>query len=94
MPGVSLESQNIQMLLTTNSDIHLKKVQAAPLAVTTSANEYRPDKIFGANEYMKLDMIAAGIDSPWMLVRGRAYPRPDHNSLNRELVEMDEDFHI
>ena len=94
MPGINLESKNIQMLLTTNSDLHLKKVKGSAPVIVTAATEYRPDKIVGANSYMKADMIAAGIDSPWMLVRGRAYPRPDHASLNREFVAMDEDFHI
>ena len=94
MPGVNLESKNIQMLLTTNSDLHIKKVKAGQPVVIRRDTEFRPDKIFGANEYMKLDMVAAGIDSPWMLVHGRAYPRPDHLSLNRELIDMDEDFHI
>lgn len=94
MPGVNLESKNIQMLLTTNSDLHVKKIQQGRPVVITRNTEYRPDKIFGATEYMKLDMVATGIDSPWMLVAGRAYPTPDHPSLNREFVDMDEDFHI
>lgn len=94
MPSLSLKSKNIEMLLTTNSDIHLKKVGKAQPAVTDAKNEYRPDRIFGADQYMKVCMIAAGIDSPWMLVRGRIIPRPDPLSLNRELVAMDEDFKI
>lgn len=94
MPGVNLESRNIQMLLTTNSDLHIKKVDAGQPVVVTRDAEFRPDKVFGANAYMKLDMIASGIDSPWMLVSGRAYPRPEHLSLNRELIDMDDMFHI
>lgn len=94
MPALNLNSRNIEMLLTTNSDLHLKKVHGAVPAMTDATNEYRPDKIFGADQYMKISMIAAGIDSPWMLVRGRVIPRPDPLSLNRELVAMDEDFKI
>lgn len=82
------------MLLTTNSDLHLRKVYKDGSARVTASNEYRPDRIFGPTEYMKIDMVAAGIDSPWQLVRGRTIPRPDHLSLNREFVDMDEDFSI
>lgn len=94
MPSLGLKSKNIQMLLSTNSDLHLRKVNQASAAVTTPSNEYRPDRIFGADQYMKVSMIAAGIDSPWMLVRGRVIPRPDPLTLNREFVAMDEDFKI
>lgn len=94
MPSLGLKSQNIQMLLTTNSDLHLRKVNQAQPAVTTPSNEYRPDRIFGPDQYMKVAMIAAGIDSPWMLVRGRVIPRPDPLTLNREFVAMEEDFKI
>lgn len=94
MPALNLNSRNIEMLLTTNSDLHLKKVHGAVPVMTDFQNEYRPDRIFGADQYMKISMIAAGIDSPWMLVRGRVIPRPDPLSLNREFVAMDEDFKI
>lgn len=94
MPSLGLNSKNIQMLLTTNSDLHLRKVYQGAPAVTSSSNEYRPDRIFGADQYMKAAMIAAGIDSPWMLVRGRVIPRPDSVTLNHEFVDMDEDFRI
>lgn len=94
MPGIGLQSRNIEMLLETNSDLHLKKVYKGASARTTVQNEYRPDQIFGADEYMKVSMIAAGIDSPWLLVCGRVIPCPDRLSLNREFVDMDEDFHI
>lgn len=94
MPSLGLNSKNIEMLLTTNSDLHLKKVNAAPPTVTDAFNEYRPDRIFGTDQYMKISMITAGIDSPWMLVRGRVIPRPDPLTLNREFVAMDEDFKI
>jgi hypothetical protein len=94
MPALNLNSRNIEMLLTTNSDLHLKKVHGTVPVMTDFQNEYRPDRIFGADQYMKISMIAAGIDSPWMLVRGRVIPRPDPLSLNREFVAMDEDFKI
>ena len=94
MPSLGLKSRNIEMLLATNSDLHLKKVHRAGAVATTASNEYRPDRIFGLDQYMKVSMIAAGIDSPWMLVRGRAIPLPDPLSLNREFVAMEEDFKI
>lgn len=94
MPSIGLNSKNIEMLLTTNSDLHLGKVYQGGHAVTNASNEYRPDRIFGADQYMKISMIAAGIDSPWMLVRDRVIPRPDPLTLNREFVAMDEDFEI
>lgn len=94
MPSLGLKSKNIQMLLTTNSDLHLRKVQQATPVVVAPADEYRPDRIFGADQYMKVSMVAAGIDSPWMLVRGRVIPRPDPLTLNREFVAMEEDFKI
>lgn len=94
MSSLGLKSRNIEMLLSTNSDIHLGKVYQGEPAVTDSSNEYRPDRIFGTDQYMKISMIAAGIDSPWMLVRGRVIPRPDPLTLNREFVAMEEDFKI
>lgn len=94
MPSVGLKSRNIEMLLATNSDLHLRKVYQAQPVLTTARNEYRPDKIFGTDQYMKVSMVTAGIDSPWMLARGRVIPRPDPLTLNREFVAMDEDFKI
>lgn len=94
MPSFGLKSKNVQMLLTTNSDLHLHKVRQRSAAVTTAFNEYRPDRIFSSDQYMKISMVTAGIDSPWMLVRGRAIPCPDPLTLNREFVAMDEDFKI
>lgn len=94
MPSLGLKSRNIEMLLASNSDLHLKKVRRAGAVMTTPSTEYRPDKIFGTDQYMKISMVAAGIDSPWMLVRGRAIPKPDPLTLNREFVSMEEDFKI
>lgn len=94
MSSIGYQSRNIEMLLTTNSDLHLKKVYKATPVLITAKTEYRPDRIFGADGYMKISLITAGIDSPWMLVRGNAVTRPDRNSLNHEFVDMDGDFHI
>lgn len=94
MPALGLKSRNIEMLLSTNSDLHLKKVRSSGTISVTQSSEYRPDRIFGADQYMKVAMIAAGIDSPWMLVNGRRIPLSDPLTLNREFVSMDPDFKI
>lgn len=94
MPGIGYLSRNLEMLLTTNSDLHLKKVYKASPVGVTEKTEYRPDRIFGPDAYMKISLAVAGIDSPWMLVRGSIFSRPDRASLNQEFVDMNEDFHI
>lgn len=94
MSAIGYQSKNIEMLLTTNSDLHFKKIRRDGPVQVSNKSAYRPDRIFGADAYMKIAMIAAGVDSPWMLAAGSVLSLVNRPSINKEFLDMDEGFHI
>lgn len=94
MSAIGYQSKNIEMLLTTNSDLHFKKIRRDGPVRVSPKSAFRPDRIFGADAYMKVSMIAAGVDSPWMLTPGTVLSLVNRPSINKEFLDMDEDFHI
>lgn len=80
----------IERFLSTNSELIPTNVTSVQTVRVDQRSKMRPDKIFGATASMKWAMVLNGIDSPYMMARGRMFAQPEPSSLNSELVELEE----
>lgn len=80
----------IERFLESNSDLVMDNIHTAKTVSIDDANRRRPDKIYGLDGQMKWAMIVGGIDSPYMLDKGRVAAVPEQTSLESELAELKE----
>lgn len=85
-----MSARLIERFLTENSDLIPTNVHTAHVARADLRTQRRPDLIYGANEQMKWAAILNGVDSPYMLDRGKVLAVPDAAELSSELAELKE----
>lgn len=85
-----METRLIERFLSENSAVIVDNIAAPQATVVEAKDKFRPDKVYGAIATMKWDMIVAGIDSPYMIAKGRALSVPEDPSLRSELAELKE----
>lgn len=83
------EMHTIEKFLESNSSI-TSSYDAANLSVATLKTQFRPDKIFPRDDYMKWDMIFNNIDTPHRLARGAVVSSVDRTWLKTELNDLEE----
>ena len=85
-------SKYIERLLDNNSDTRLSSLDRTGIYPVPPQFKFRPDKAYRDMnrdlKYMKYDMVAQGIDSPWDLGYGSTIVCRDAIQLNRELDEF------
>lgn len=80
----------IERLLTNNSSFVVDNVVTSKVVLVAPRSRFRPDKIYGATSIMKWAAIFGGVDSPYMLAKGKAVAIPEEAALKNELVELKE----
>lgn len=85
-----MSARLIERFLTENSDLIPANVHTARVARADLRTQRRPDLIYGANAQMKWAAILNGVDSPYMLDRGKVLAVPDAAELSSELAELKE----
>lgn len=83
-------AQLIERFLTENSSLIAGNIASKQAVAVSRRNERRPDKVYGATALMKWHMILNGIDSPYMLDRGKVTALLDEPMINSELAELKE----
>lgn len=86
------EEKTIERFLTSNSTMP-SSMPTNRLVVPTLKTQYRPDKLFGRDEFMKWDVIYNNIDTPHRMPRGKVLAIMDRTELRTQLNDL-KDFKI
>lgn len=86
------DSKTIERFLSTNSSVNPQCVMGQAVRATLRT-QYRPDKLFLRDGYLKWDMIFNGIDTPHRLAAMSTVAGVDRTWIATELNEL-KDFKI
>lgn len=81
------DSKSIERVLSSNSSMP-SSVGYVKLVGVDLKSQYRPDKVFSRDEFMKWDMIYNNVDTPHRLVRGSIMSIVDRTALRTEINEL------